>query len=225
MSSKIDKIKWELYNYKNKKLMEYGLKHGSVRLYDEELISKLRNIHYGGLPASVILLSDFMSNGRCYDRSLLLARAFLDEDVEVTLVYADVDSLRLNPKYISSSTRYAEHCFLEVVKDEKKYIYDTSKGLIYDKKMYWKLENPKVRKVRDKKNIRKFWEFDGADYNDDDKYMAPVLIPFVESHYNDSNEVYAYEGLELLQREVELYKELIDYNNLNKELNEKVLVK
>ena len=76
-----------------------------------------------------------------------------------------------------------------------------------------------------KKNIRKFWEFDGADYNDDDKYMAPVLIPFVESHYNDSNEVYAYEGIELLQREVELYKELIDYNNLSKELNEKVLVK
>lgn len=215
MSSKVDQIKWGLFSYKNKKLLTYGLKNGYIDLYDEELIVKLRDINHAGLPASVILLSDFMCNGYCYERALLLAKAFLDTDDDVTLVYADIDSLRLNPENKCRNSRYAEHCFVErITPDGKKFIYDTSNGFVYDKNLYWKMENPRVKRVKDKRSISRFLEYIDYTYGDSDKGLAPVLIPFIESHYKDGNEMYAMEGIELLQREVELFKKKINYDGL-----------
>ena len=48
----------------------------------------------------MILLSDAMTNEYCYYRAFLLAQAFLDETDDINLIYATVDSLRLNPEYI-----------------------------------------------------------------------------------------------------------------------------
>ena len=225
MSSKIDQIKWELFSYKNKKMLMYGLKNGYIDLYDEKLILKLRDINHGGLPASVILLSDFMCNGRCYDRALLLAKAFLDTDDDVTLVYADIDSIRLNPKCKSDNPRYAEHCFVERgTPDGKKFIYDTSNGFVYDKNLYWKMENPKVKRVKDKRSISRFLEYIDYTYGDSDKGLASVLIPFIESHYGDCNEMYAMDGIELLQREVEYFKNKINYDELSRVKSEELKV-
>ena len=81
--------------------------------YDGHLIKKLRKVYYGGIPASVILISDGMTNGHCYDRALLMSRAFLDDEDSVKLIYADIDSLKLNPKFISDSPLYADHCIVE----------------------------------------------------------------------------------------------------------------
>lgn len=66
MAIKLQEIKWTLHNYKVKKLLIQGLKSGYITPYDDNLIEKLRNIYYGGIPASIILLSTGMSNGRCY---------------------------------------------------------------------------------------------------------------------------------------------------------------
>ena len=41
------------------------LRKGLIILYDDELIGKLHNIYYGGVLASVILLSGAMTNGYC----------------------------------------------------------------------------------------------------------------------------------------------------------------
>ena len=63
MSTKIQNLKWKLFKDKEKKLHVYGLENGLIIPYNEELIEKLRNVYYGGMPASVILLSDGMTNG------------------------------------------------------------------------------------------------------------------------------------------------------------------
>lgn len=132
--------------------MEKGL----INIYDDKLIEKLRNIYYGGLPASIILLSDAMTNGYCYDRAFLLAQAFLDTDDDIKLIYAMVDSLRLNPQYICDNPLYADHCIVLRTTKEESLIYDTSTGFVYDKEIYWLIENPKIRKINDKESIRKF---------------------------------------------------------------------
>lgn len=217
-------MKWDLHSYKQKVLLIWGLKNGLITPYDDQLIEKLRKVYYGGIPASVILLSDGMTNGHCYDRALLMSRAFLDDEDDVKLLYADIDSLKLNPKFISDSPLYADHCIVErITKDGKHLIYDTSAGFVYDKKLYWLMEHPKVRKINNKESIIKFINEDEDFHPEDverDKYIAPLVLPMIEKTFGRPNEMYSLLGIELLQREIEHYKKTINYDGVVEEISQ-----
>ena len=224
MATRIQKMKWDLHSYKQKVLLIWGLKNGLITPYDDQLIEKLRKVYYGGIPASVILLSDGMTNGHCYDRALLMSRAFLDDEDDVQLLYADIDSLKLNPKFISDSPLYADHCIVErITKDGKHLIYDTSAGFVYDKKLYWLIEHPKVRKINNKESIIKFINEDEDFHPEDverDKYIAPLVLPMIEKTFGRPNEMYSLLGIELLQREIEHYKKTINYDGVVEEISQ-----
>lgn len=224
MATKIQKMKWELHSYKQKQLLIWGLKNGLIKPYDDDLIEKLRTIYYGGVPASVILLSNGMTNGHCYDRALLMSRAFLENEEDVQLLYATIDSLKLNPEFICDEPLYADHCIVErITKNGKHLIYDTSAGFIYDKKLYWIMEHPKIRKINNKESIKKFIENDEEPYSEDierDKYIAPLILPMIEMTYGRPTEMYSQLGIELLQREIEHYKKVIDYDTVVDEIDQ-----
>jgi len=216
-------MKWDLHCKKEKMLLIYGLKNGLITLYDDELIEKLRNIYYGGIPASIILLSNGMTNGYCYDRALLMSRAFLDEEDDVRLLYADVDSLKLNPEFICDDPLYADHCIVErTTKDGRHLIYDTTSGFIYDKKLYWLIEHPKVRKINSKESIIRFLDEDEDFYPqniEQDKYVSPFILSMIEKTYSRPTEMYSQLGIELLQREIEHYKKTINYDAIIEEIS------
>lgn len=219
-------INWKLYEYRNKKRLVWGLKHRKIMLYPNELIEKLRNIYYGGVPASIVLLSNGMSNGFCYDRALLMSRAFLDDDVDVKLVYASVDSLSKNPIYKSGDDLAYDHCFVEIMKDNKEYVIDTSSGLIYDKKTYYSMEHPKIRHVNTKEDIIKFVYEDDVFHPEDlenDKYAMPAILPFIEMTYGKQNELYSMLGIEMLQEEIKLFKDKINYDEVVEIINKGVI--
>lgn len=225
MAIKLQEIKWTLHNYKVKKLLIQGLKSGYITPYDDDLIEKLRNIYYGGIPASIILLSTGMSNGRCYDSALLMARAFLDTEDDVKLVYATVDSLKLNPKLLDSNDPlFADNCIVErVTKGGQHIIYDTSSGFAYDKKLYWLMEHPKVRNINNKDSIIEFVKSDAYYHPEDiekDEYVAPLILPNIEMTYGSPTEMYSQSGIELLQREIEHFKKEIDYDGICQEIDE-----
>lgn len=225
MTTKLQNMKWKLHNYKSKQLLIWGLKNGYVAPYDDALIKKLRNIYYGGIPASIILLSKGMSNGHCYDRALLMSRAFLDEKGDVQLLYASIDSLRLNPKFIDDTDPlYADHCIVEVTsEDGNHFIIDTSAGLVYDKKLYWLMENPKIRKINKKDSIIKFIESEEYYNHEDierDKYASTLILPMIEMTYGRPNEMYSMLGIEVLQKEIEHFKETINYEGICQEIDE-----
>ena len=208
MIAKLQDLKWKLHNYKSKQLLIWGLKNGYIAPYNDALIEKLRNIYDGGIPASIILLSDGMSNGHCYDRALLMSRAFLDEEGDVQLVYATINSLKLNPQFVDcDNPLFAEHCIVErVTKDGQHIIYDTSTGFAYDKKLYWCIENPKVRHINNKQSIKEFVKSNEYYYPEDierDKYVSPLILPMIELSYGRPTEMYSHLGIELLQREIE----------------------
>ncbi len=227
MVKKIRNMKWKLYQYKYKQLLLWGLQNGFIMPYDNELIEKLRNVYYGGIPASIILLSDGMTNGHCYDRALLMSRAFLDDDDNVQLVYATVDSLRLNPKFICDRPLYADHCIVEkITKDGRELVYDTTSGFVFDKRLYWLMEHPKIRKINDKESIKNFISEDEERYPLDterEKYAAPLILPFIEMTYGRPNEMYSQLGIELLQREIEHFKKKINYDAICQEINEDMI--
>lgn len=227
MATRIQELKWILHNYKTKKILIWGLKHGFIIPYNESLIEKLRTITYGGIPASIILLSDGLTNGNCYDRAVLLSRAFFDEEDDIKLLYATIDSLKLNPKYAGKEDPlFYDHCIVErITKEGLHLIYDTSSGFIYDKKLYWLSENPKIRKVNNKKSIIKFVEKD-EDYHPEnierDKYVAPLILPLIEETYGRPNEMYSALGIEMLQKEIEHFKKEINYDDICKEIDDNI---
>lgn len=225
MSSETTEKKWELHKKKLQRLTYWGLKHGYVKPYNNKLIEKLRTIYYGGLPASILLLSNGMSNGYCYDRALLMALAFIDTDDDVKLICAAVDSLKLNPEYdCEEDPLYADHCFVErITQDGKHLIYDTSSGFIYDKRFYWIIEHPVIRKVIEKDAIIKRNKEDEEYFPEDierDKYAATITLPLIESTYGRPTELYSQLGIELLQKEIELFKEKIKFSEVCKEVDE-----
>ena len=225
MERNLQKIKWDLHNYKSKKLLLWGLKHGYIAPYNDELIEKLRTIYDGGIPASILLLSNGMSNGHCYDRALLMSRAFLDEEGDVQLLYASIDSLRLNPKFIDDNDPlYADHCIVEVISENgTHFIIDTSVGFVFDKSIYWLMEHPKIRKINKKDSIIKFVESEECYHPEDierDKYVSPLILPMIEMTYGRPNEMYSMLGIELLQREIEHFKETINYKGICQEIDE-----
>lgn len=224
MATKLQKMKWDLHQKKYRFLLLYGLSHGLILPYDDKLINKLRNVYYGGIPASIILLSNGMSNGHCYDRALLMSRAFLDDEGDVKLLYGDIDSIKYNPRFISDSPHYADHCFVErTTKDGRKLIYDTSCGFVFDKKLYWLMERPKLRHENSKESIRKFVEDDEDRYPEDvdrDKYASPLILPMIETTFGRPTEMYSLSGIELLQREINHFKEQIKYDDVVREIDE-----
>ena len=143
MATRLQELKWNLHCFKDTKLLIWGLKNGLIFPYSDKLIEKLRNVYYGGIPASIILLCDALTNGHCYDRALLLAKAFINDEDDIKLIYASINSIKLNPMYIdenSEDSLYADHCFLErITKDGRHLIYDTTTGFVYDKSIYWKM--------------------------------------------------------------------------------------
>ncbi len=224
MEKKLQKLKWDLHKYKSQKLLLWGLKHGYIAPYGDKLIEKLRTIYTGGIPASIILLSDGMSNGFCYDRAVLMARAFLDDKDDVRLLYASVDSIRLNPKCISDDPLYADHCIVEVTPEGgSPFIIDTSTGFIYSKNFYWLMEHPKIRRINNKKSIIEFVKADEYYSPEDierDKYASPLILPMLEMSYGRPNEMYSMLGIELLQREIEHYKKVINYEAICQEIED-----
>ena len=224
MATKLQKLKWDLHQKKHRLLLLWGLSKGYIAPYDDELIEKLRNIYYGGIPASVILLSNGMSNGHCYDRALLMSRAFLDDEGEVKLLYAAIDSLKLNPAFIRDDPMYADHCIVErTTADGRELIYDTSCGFVFDKDLYWLMERPKVRHSNSKDSIKRFIEEDEYFHPEDvdrDKYVSPLILPMIEMTYGRPTEMYTMDGIELLQREIEHYKQVIDYDGVCREIDE-----
>ena len=85
------------------------------------------------------------------------------------------------------------------------------------------MEHPKVRKINPKEAIIKFVR-ECEDYDPEDierdKYAAPLIIPNIERVYGRPNEMYTHQGIELLQREIDHYKGLIDYDVIDKEIKE-----
>lgn len=225
MATKLEQLKWKLYKKKCDVLFYYGTKYGLIHSYDDELIENLRHIYYGGLPASILLLHEKLSNGHCCDRGPLITLGFGDDDFQV--VSADIDSLKLNPKFIDEyrynnlSERYPNHCFVERRKaDGTTWVYDTSVGLVFEKDLYYKMKNPKITKVNDHATTLRFLYYDFQKDSDieKDKYALSLILPNIEACMQPIQPFY----LQQLKNEIEILKNEIGYDIICREIKEEM---
>jgi len=222
MVTKIDKLKWELYKKKKYILMLWGIKNGFIFAYNEKLIENLRDVYYGGIPGSVLLLCRALCDGHCYDRSVLVTLGFGDDDFNV--INAHVDGIGLNPEYIYKNDNYPSefydsHSFAErILSDGSCWIYDTSLGLVFDKRLYWLIERPRVIKINNKQATMNFCEWQDIKNADieRDKYVLPLVLPMIEGYLDKHKEMYE----DCLKREIELLKKKINYDGLCREIRD-----
>lgn len=223
MATELEKKEWKSYQKRYKTLFDYGIKHNLIGAYNDKLIENLRHIYYGGLPISILLLHEKLTNGHCYDRGPLVTLGFEDDDFQV--INADIDSLKLRPEYIDECRTgkkredYANHCFAErTLKNGTTLVYDTSVGLVFEKSLYYKMENPQIKKVNDKETTLKFLYYDFLENSniERDKYALPIILPNIENCLVPTQKFY----LKQLKQEIEILKQEIGYDDVCKEIHE-----
>lgn len=233
MITKLDLLRWENYKHKKENVILYGLENGFIKPFDDELIEKGRTIYYGGMPLSVFLISIRLANGHCYDRSLLIALAMPD-DAEYEMVDADIDGITLNPEYLSTyrdskkfgngNKHYGNHCVIErKMSDGTIWVYDPSVGHAFRKELYVAIENPKETIRHTKEEVESYPEYQDIKNCDisHDKYVLPLVIPPIETLAALTQ---GEEGVKL-RREIEIYKEAINYDEVLNEVNNDMLIK
>lgn len=227
MVTKLEKMKWEEFLEKYKNLYNFGIKRCLIKKYDEELIKNLRHIYHGGIPLSILLLHNKFTNGFCYDRTPLVTLGFLEDDFRV--INADVDGLRLNPKYIEEyrngkiSEHFPNHCIVErILKSGKSYIYDVAIGMIFEKNLYWKLQNPKITQVYDKEIVLENLYYDLKDSDiEEEKYALPFILPNIENGIDLAHPMYQ----DALKSEIKILKKEIGYDEICKEIHDDMIAK
>jgi len=213
---------WNLYKQKKKDLLYYGITHGLIKRYDEDLLSKLREVYYGGIPASIILLYKGLCSGFCFDRAVLIAHAFEYDDYK--LVYAHVDAIGLDPKNQELMKKDKDtdiHCYVErTLENGEVWVYDTTLGFCIEKTLYDQMENPVVTHTNSKEKTIAFFEYQEILNRDEtkDRYTPLLMLPMIEG----SLEEIKYVNNDLLKREIELFKEKINYEELEKEFDKKL---
>ena len=112
-------------------VMIKALKDGKVLPYEDELITKLRDLTYRGFPLSIVLFCREFCRGECYSMSMNLSRAM----EHFTLVHGDVNFIVLDEKD-------PNHSWVE--KDG--FVYDTTDGFRWDKIYIMNYSNPLFEK-------------------------------------------------------------------------------
>ena len=143
----------KLYHMRQKHLLAFGFEHHLVGIYSDAMIEKFRKVYYGGMSASILLLLPSMTSYKCWDCSVLVAIALEDSDYQV--VAAHVDGIKYNPDVMAEveecrkegapvDPRYDIHYFVEYKNDNKTWVVDTTAGAIYEKRIYYAIERPKI---------------------------------------------------------------------------------
>ena len=228
MATMLENLKWQLYKKRRQILMDYGIEKGLIHPYEVDFIETLRNTYFGGVPASIILLSHQLTSGRCYDMALLACFGMGDDDFK--MVDANIDGLALNPVYIDEYNKilskfgkvignYKNHCFVERTKqDGTVWVYDTTIGFVCEKNLYYKMENPEITKINEKHSVLDYFEYQDIKNADieKDKYILPITIPNIEMIASVDDGMYK----DILKYEIELFKEKIGYDDIVREVEE-----
>ena len=228
MANKLDELRWKLFTLRYNILFKYGAKNGLIKQYDKDLIERLRHVYCGGIPGSILLLHGELSNGYCQDRASLITLGFGEDDFQV--VYASVDNIKLNPEHVEDyrkgnlSENYAVHCFAErTCKDGIVWVYDTSIGFVFEKNLYYLMENAKVRLIKSKQNTLDFLYKDFLRDSDieRDKESLPLILPSIEGNLTPTQPFY----LDHLKEEIEILKKEVDYKGICEEFNDDMMRK
>jgi len=183
----ITNLKKILYTKRYHKLFERGINKNKVSYFEPEIFEKLKEYQFAGCPLNILIGSIKLSNGKCYDRSMGLTFIFDD----CILVNGNLS------RY--AKTRGEEDYFHSWVEKDS-FVYDTTWGMKFDKKLYYKLMGVKINKSQTTSQMMQdewYVEQKEAKLEDNLSFidiMVPLVICVLEielrEYENDKNKSY-----------------------------------
>ena len=127
MTNQLKKL-WE--DMKTNIKIRKGINEGKITKYDATLLDKIKSYDYYNVPMLVYLLNPSLGN-YSHEMSLGLASILVNE----------------NPVFLLKLP-HLDYYLIEVTINNKKYIYDINKCLVYDEEYYFSLNpNPNYEKI------------------------------------------------------------------------------
>lgn len=167
-------------------------KSGKVTGYEDELIEKLRDIDYKGIPLSIILLCHPLCDRQCYAMSMNITRGM----EHFLLVRGDINELDLN------EDGYPNHGWVE--KDG--FVYDTTFGIKWEKDLYYKIFEPNVKEIIDEKSINDYPDYQEL-LMEGEGTISPMrfalILQYIEALENEDPQI----NHQLLERELQIVRE------------------
>ena len=137
--------------------------------YEKELIDRLRDFSYEGIPLSVVVLCFSICNRNCYPTSIYLT---LGMD-RFRLIHGDVN---IYPKNLE----YPNHSWVE--KDG--FVYDPTDGYKWEKELYYRVFEPIVVKEYDEETVQNYPFYQETiqrlGKNDFDKDAVALILQYLE---------------------------------------------
>ena len=173
-----------------KELLIQANKEHKIQPYEEELINNLRKYNFEGLPLTIPLFTNFLCKGECYVCSVNLSRG-MDR---FHLVHGDINCIEKNEEY-------PNHSWVE--KDG--YVYDTTDGFKWDKKLYYELFEPIVCEVYDENSVQDYLFYQSV-IKKEGKEIPPENLALVTQYIEElENEKPGFNHY-YLQRELKLWR-------------------
>lgn len=198
--------------------------------YGSKLIEALREVYWGGMPGSVLLLSRQTSGRYGIDMPLLMVRGLLMMGVHfrsISLVRASTTSTRILRRYwpeVAEQVGRWNYLVERQMPNGEVLVYDTSLGLAFNSRVYRWLERPRHKTViRGEKLVHFILDLQPQKGDCDPaqavnyREMAEGVLAEIAAGYKELDEWYT--SLGLLQREVQLYRERVGLEEQSAEIS------
>lgn len=185
-------------------IFKEGVEDDAIQTFDPSLLSKLRRLYYSSISAILYILGEPNIPSTFSNKIQLLVAGLSDQDY--TIVHGRTRT--------SMNSEMQDVSWVEVVKNNKVWVYDVISMLKFEKEYFKFLESP----IETKRVPKDVIEAHPAHLDNNFKFeYIPMIIVWFLSRYEDNHENPYYRPL---RAEIKKYKKDINYDKAIKDYHE-----
>lgn len=190
-------------------LYDKAIADGKILEFDQTTMTRLRKLYYAYFSAIIYLFYYPTSFSNIANKLELFT--FVFEDKEYNIVHGDTDSTRNIPFFMYNVEHLDYNSWLEVKEGQKVWVYDLFSMLKIEKEIYYKLENPIVKRIVPKSRIINHPGREKENFNIYHNGFDNMLVGLIpEMEKNMLNHPFA----DILIPEITRFKKEIDFEKL-----------
>jgi len=194
-----------------KLLFDKAQEKGLILEFDQTTITNLRKLYFSCLSGLLYVYGNDTTFSTLGNKLLLLSHALEKEDFE--LVHGETNSTREIMFFEYNQEHLDYNSWIEVKKSNKTWVYDPFSLLMFNKDVYYELENPKVGRRISKQSVITHPSREEDDFFQlSDTWLLPECLPNLEKKAETS----PYK--ELLKTEITRLKRVTNYDNIKLEI-------
>lgn len=199
------------------KIYEKAYKQGLIQPFDQELLTKLREIYFSCISGVLYLYCEPTSFETIANKMLILSHAFDNEDYE--LVHGPTDSTRDIHFFLYKAPHLDFNSWIEIKKGNRTWVYDTFSMLKIDKEVFYKLENPTIERRIKSEQIKAHPSRIEDDFNHiSDEWLLVSYIPRYEEECKNNPHK------NIIKPEIARFKERVGYDDIVKQYKQETMI-